>query len=83
MAALRGLSNAYSGSAATPLRGSAGHDAQINAAPQKEPEVLVYEEVWDDVRETLNLVSIPGMREALAAAEEVMDENRTVLQALA
>ena len=45
--------------------------------------VLVYEEVWDDVRETLNLVSIPGMREALAAAEEVMDKSRTLLQVLA
>jgi PHD/YefM family antitoxin component YafN of YafNO toxin-antitoxin module len=37
--------------------------------------VLVSEEVWNGVEEALKLVSIPGMREALAAAEEVMDEN--------
>jgi PHD/YefM family antitoxin component YafN of YafNO toxin-antitoxin module len=45
--------------------------------------VLVSEEVWNGVAETLNLVSISGMREALVAAEEVMDENRTLLRALA
>ena len=45
--------------------------------------VLVSEQVWNGVAETLKLVSIPGMREALTLAEVVMDENRTLLQALA
>ena len=37
--------------------------------------VLVSEEDWNGLEETLKLFSIPGMRESLAAAEEVMDEN--------
>jgi PHD/YefM family antitoxin component YafN of YafNO toxin-antitoxin module len=44
--------------------------------------VLVSEEVWNGVEETLKLVSIPGMRDSLAAAEEVMDENERSFRCL-
>jgi len=37
--------------------------------------VLVSEEVCNGVAATLKLVSTPGIRDALAAAEEVVDEN--------